>query len=216
MDISSLPSNSQSPKPEKADADEPKRLLKVVDGTVIRKKRSLGSRFTDVFGGTDGRNVADYVIFEVLAPALKDMLYDAVTSAVEQALFRGGRPSSGGRRPNPTSRGGNSHTNYNRVSSPSMSRRDETRPPPRRSRDTFNFDEVILASRRDAEGVINRMIDTIHRYDAVSVNDFYELIGENADHTGEKWGWVDLHEDNTGVRPFKGGYMLVLPRPEPL
>jgi hypothetical protein len=220
--VEQFPSNSREPKQnpilEERDA-EPIKLLKIVEeGTkVVRRKKPLGARFLSMFGGSDGRNVADYVVFDVLGPALKDMLYDAFTQGFERMMF-GGEPHRGGRsRPGHRPQSSGSYTPYNRYA-PSRPTHPERNPEPRtmsrRSRENHDFQDLILPTRAAAEDVLEVMFTRIERYHAVSVADLYQLVGEPYSHVDEAWGWRDLRRAD--VAHVSGGFLMNLPQPEPL
>ena len=77
-----------------------------------------------------------------------------------------------------------------------------------------DFNEIILGTRVEAEEVIDRLFDLLSKYDNASVADLYELVGITANFTDEKWGWTDLR--GASVAKVRNGYLLDLPRPEPL
>ena len=83
-----------------------------------------------------------------------------------------------------------------------------------RDKATHNFDGIILESRREAEEVIDRLGDLIDNYDAATVSDLYELVGITGSFTDDKWGWTDIR--SAGIRRVREGYLLQLPRTEPL
>jgi hypothetical protein len=77
-----------------------------------------------------------------------------------------------------------------------------------------DFNEIILATRVEAEEVLDRLFDILNKYQTVSVSDLYELVGITANFTDEKWGWTELR--GSQVAKVRNGYLLDLPRPEPL
>lgn len=210
--MENFPSNSQLPR-EPEDEKKPANLKvvkRVVEGDVVRKKKTLGKRFSEVFLGGDSKSVIEYVIQDVLIPAARDMIADAISQGVERMIFGESRPP--GRRP--ASRqgafGGGSPINYNRYSS---SRREDPRPTlSRQARAKHEFDEIIISTRAEAEEVLDQMYAILEKYDAVSVKDLYELTGVNYHFTDEKWGWTDLR--GSGVTRVSNGYLLNLPRTE--
>jgi hypothetical protein len=208
------PSNSNR---DKARKDEPKVIESVVTGQVIRRKRSLSSRIGDIFIGGDAQSVWSYVAFDVLVPAAKDMLSDAVSQGVERMLFGDstGRISSGRRNRSRDYSPG--YTNYSKFSQPSSrgrGRESSGREFSRQARASHNFDEIILATRAEADEVLERMDDLIDKYGVVTVSDLYDLLDITSDFTDEKWGWSDIR--SSSVRRDRRGYMLKLPRPEEL
>lgn len=195
------------------DKPEEKRILKVVEGEVTRRKKPLGTRMREMFLTANDQSVFEYVLLDVLVPALKDMMSDAVSTSVERVLF-GGQESRTPRRRTGTNSGafGNNNVNYNRYSS--TQRREDRPTMSRRARQSHDFDEIILASRSEAQNVIDNLIDLISRYETASVADLYRLLDVEFHYTDEKHGWANL--DGAGVRRISNGYLLVLPKTEPL
>lgn len=190
---------------------EEKKIEKVVDGDVVRRKTPLGRRFMQTFVGGDARGVAQYIFMDVLLPAAKDAIADAFSQGIEKMLFGEARSSSRrtGHRP-----GSGSYTSYNRYSSTVGSRRDEPRTVSRQARANHDFDEIVLATRVEAEEVIGRLFDLVSNYDCASVSDLYELVGISGNFADAKWGWTDIR--GAKVQRVRNGYLLDLPRPDPL
>lgn len=208
------PSNSHKAREQEEAPREDKKIDKVVTGQVTRRKQPLGRRLADTFVGGDARGVWSYVLFEVLVPAAKDMVADAAGQAVERTLF--GETRGGGRRPGFRRGGGqNGYVSYN-----TFSRRESERADPRgrdmsrRARSSHDFDEIILATRAEANEVIDRMFDLVSQYEQATVADLYDLVGISSSFQDHKWGWTDIR--GAGATKIRGGYLLDLPRPEPL
>lgn len=207
-----FPSNSynkikKSPETVEESAEPKPEVEKVVEGTVVRRKKPLSKRFKETFLGGDSENVWQYVLMDVLIPAAKDAIVDATSQGIERMIF-GDVRSRGGR----SSRGSSSYTPYNRYSS--NIRKEEPRSISARGRAVHNFDEVVLPTRPEAEDVIERMYDIVSKYEVVSVADLYTLLGIKPNYTDQKWGWTDLR--GLGATRVKGGYLIDVPRPEPL
>lgn len=208
---SEFPSNSHSSK--RAARDEPKKVEQIVSSEVVRRKKPLSKRFTETFVGGDARGVASYVMFDVLIPAAKDMVADAMSMGVEKMLFGDVRSSS--RRGGSRSGSSGPYVSYNRFApGSSLGRRDEPTIPSRRARATHDFDEIILATRVEAEEVVDRLFDLVSRYESATVADLYELVGVSGNYTDDKWGWTDIR--GAGVTRVRNGYLLDLPKPTPL
>lgn len=197
------------------DAKKPeKKIEPIVTGRVVRRKTPLGRRFKETFGGSDAKSVWSFVALDVLLPAAKDMLADAVSQGVERMLFGEARSTSRrtGYRPGGSQTG---YVSYNRYSSPTsrgpVTPRDDGPRISRSSRARQNFDEIILATRVEAEEVIDRMFDLVSRYEVVTVADLYELVGVSGEYTDAKWGWTDLR--GAAAMRIRDGYLLDLPRP---
>lgn len=195
--VVNYPGNSKKPKQE---APEKAPVEKVITGEVRRKQGLLRKVFGD-FIADDSSTVIGYVVTEVLVPAAKNAISDAVSQGIERMLFGDAKPRSGGNRP--------SYTSYStRFTSP---RQTEQRPSlSRQARATHDFSDIILASRSDAEEVLDRLRDLISQYEVATVNDLYDLVGLTGEFTDDKWGWTDLR--TASVRVVRGGYLLNLPR----
>jgi hypothetical protein len=216
--VEGFPANSREGKrPVKStgsvEKTEEKKIERVVESEVVRRKKPLGKRFLETFIGGDAKSVAHYVLFDVLLPAAKDTVADAVSQGIERMLF--GEVRSTSRRTGAPPGGQRSgYTSYNRFSANAPSRREDPRGPSRQNRATHNFDEIILATRVEATEVIDRLFDLVSQYDSATVADLYELVGISGNYTDEKWGWSDIR--GAGVTRVRNGYLLDLPKPEPL
>jgi len=207
------PGNSRKQQAPATDVPEAKKVERITSGEVVRRKKPLHKRFAETFVGGDAKTAWAYVAFDVLIPAFKDMVADSFTQGVERMLFGDSRSTSRRTGSRPGYSGG--YVSYNRPSNtPRDGRREDPRGVSRRSRATHNFDEIILASRPEAEEVIDRLFDLVSRYEMATVSDLYELVGEQGKYTDEKWGWTDIR--GAGVTRVRNGYLLDLPKPEPL
>jgi hypothetical protein len=206
MDNPEFPSNSET---SKRGVPNAKNISPVVSSGATRRKKSLRKQFKETFVAGDARTAIQYVLFDVLLPAAKDMVVEAGSQGIEKLIFGDSRR----RGSTPPQTGPYGHIAYNRYSSGSRL------PGPQRAisrmaRARHNFDEIVLDQRSEAEEVIDRLFDLVSRYESASVADLYELVGLAANHTDNKWGWTDL--SGAGVSRIRGGYLLDLPEPEPL
>ena len=134
---SEFPTNSR--KAAKPAKDEPKKVEKVVVGQVERRKKPLTKRISETFLGGDPKSVMGYVVTDVLVPAAKDMIADAVSQGVEKMVFGEARSSS--RRTGHRPSGGSTYTSYNRYGPQPLGSRmaEELRPAlSRKARATHN------------------------------------------------------------------------------
>lgn len=184
--------------------DEKKKVEKVVKGKVKTKKKNGITKFADVFVSEDVSSVKSYIIGEVLIPAMKKALSDIVTNGIDMILYG---ESGVTKRKSPGSRV--SYTNY-------YDRRDRDRYgyDDRRVRAGYDFNDVILDSRGEAEDVLSRMDELIDNYGIVSVADFYDLCGITGSYTDNKYGWTDIR--SAQVVRVRDGYKIKLPRALPL
>lgn len=218
------PGNSSTPRPssddEKPADDAAHKVEKIVEGRVVRRKKPLGKRFTETFIGGNAKAVLGYILFEVLVPAAKDTIADVVTQGIERTLYGDGprsttRRGGGGYRPGRAE----SYVAYNRYATPGSSQGSRTRErdEPRmsqRGRAAHDFDEIILDSIGEANEVIEQLFELVSKFERARVADLYDMVGIDSAHTDYTWGWTDLR----GARASRvsGGYLLNLPKPEPL
>lgn len=209
-----FPNNShKAAEPEKV---EDKKIEKVVEGAVVRRKKPLGKRFSETFlAGEDAHSAMGFVVLDVLVPAAKDAIADAVSQGIERMIYGEVRSSSrrGGSRTT-SSYGANGRVAYNRFSSSPDRRDDGTRSISRKSRSSHDFDEIILETRVEAQEVVDRLFDLVSQYEVATVADLYDLVGISGNYTDDKWGWTDIR--GAGITRVRNGYLLDLPKPEPL
>ena len=210
-----FPGNSKVPKKAAAQAPE-KKVVKVISGDAVRKKKTVGQRFREVFiSGEDTRSVFSYIYTEHVIPGIRDMIFDAGTAGLERKLY--GESSPGARRRGSpiVSNGLGLLTNYAAASrGPARDNIVEPRIS-RRGRATHDFGEVIIPTRPEAELVLETMYEIIGRHEEVTVADYFQMVGETPQFTDEKWGWTNL-EGSRVVRSRHGGYTIDLPQTEPL
>jgi hypothetical protein len=208
MDTNEFPSNSKRPQP----ASEPKHVERVVVGEATSKKKSLGKRMKEMFIGGDSRSVTHYVLAEVIIPQVKELITEVAQQGLERMIYGDGRSIR-----RPSSRPGSaSHTNYNRYSgrgnNPIGRTAREDRPPA--ALQIRGMDDIHLQTRIEAETVIERMYDLLAEYDVATVADLFTLVGWTSTHVDQKWGWEALNGAN--VQKVRDGYILNLPKPQPL
>lgn len=205
--MENYPGNSQrsNARPSQKAKEKPveKKVEKVVVSEVKRRKKPLGKRFSETFVGGDAQSVWMYVVNDVMVPAAKDMVADAVSQGIEKMLFGESRGRARG-----TVAAG--YTSYNKISS--GKRPDPRRDISTRARATHDFDEIILGTRAEAEQVLDQLFSIVSEYDVATVADLYEMVDQTGTFTDEKWGWTDMR--GAGVTRVKGGYLLDLPKPE--
>lgn len=202
-------SNSHKSRDKAAKPEKPK-VEKLISGEAIQKKKSLGSRISDTFRGDDAKGVGNYIIFEVILPAAKATISDAVSQGIERLLF--GEQAKSRSRSNIR---GSNYTAYNRsYPGRSTDTRDErgNRSISNRGRSTHNFSEITLADRGEAESVLDALSDLIDQFDVASVADLYSLVGITGAFTDNKWGWYDLK--GADISRVRDGYLLQLPPTE--
>lgn len=215
--MTSFPSNSREPRKDGEPPLEQKPVVKIVEGRVRLQKKSISVRTRDIFLGGRIRDSFSYVVREVLIPAARDMAFDSLTQGAEHTIY-GQAVGHIRRNVNRSGAFGGSGgpVNYNRMSSPAARREEpRERDVSPRGRATHDFNEVIMASRVEADDILNELQDIINEYRMVSVKTLYELLGLEFHHTDVRYGWTNLTD--AGVRRIRNGeYILVLPKTEVL
>ena len=200
----SFPSNSHRSRQQ---TEQPKKVEKVVTGKVTTRKKSFIKRIVETFVGEDVGNVSSYVLYDVLIPAAKSTISEIFHGSIEMIFGETKRGINRGRRDN-----GRSYISYDRISSRPTNRSDERRDFNSRSRAGFNFNEIYLSSRGEADEVLNNLVDLVLDYRQATVADLYDLVGIQSNYTDTKYGWYDLSSASHS-RMRNGEYILNLPRP---
>lgn len=181
---------------------------------IVKKRSSVANVISE-----HSDEVKSYIIYDIIAPAVKDMISSIVKSAfsalqdsIETSLYGAPRKSGYGR---------SSYTDYTKryksgypkpneqasYNNPSIVKKG-TRP-------TGNFNDIqACRSRGDAERILGKLIESISTYGEASVGDYYDYMGISSDFTDRKWGWTDLSQ--AGTYRDKDGYRIDLPDPKPL
>lgn len=181
-----------------------KKVKKVVNGSVKAKKKSEIQKFADVFIQEDAQKVKSYILMDVLVPAVKKAISDIVTNGIDMILY--------GDTGHTKKSGSASKISYRSYYDKKNERRDYAS---NRTRTGYDYDDIILDNRGEAEEVLFRMDELIDTYGLVSVADFYDLVGITGNYTDNKYGWTDIRSASV-VRVHGNGYMIKLPRALPL
>ena len=205
-------------RPDKApqpDLPEKPRITRVVEGEVIRRKKPVGKRFTDMFISGDAKGTVGYIIMTILIPAAQNAVIESGNAALERVFGQNLSPTNRTIARNAMQNVG--HVAYNRMSqqSPfSNARQVQSRMTPR-GHAHHDFGELIFATKVEAVETLDQMYTVLSQYQAITVSELYEMVGEPANPIDTKWGWVDLRSSQVR-RVQGGGYLLDLPKPEPL
>jgi hypothetical protein len=216
-----LPSNSKSSRvvpirPESKIQEEgalipDKPARKAVRGNAIIKKKTITQSIAKSLISEQTSGVAQYILYDVLIPAAKNLLNDMVTSGIEMLLF--GETKSG-RRSKDRDKGRSivSYGSYYKGRDRDDDRRESRRPS---RRDKFDLSDIYFRHHDEAEEVLDELCERLEEFDQVSVADYFELAGiDGATWAHDKYGWDDLSKAyNTHTR---NGWAIVLPDPIPL
>ena len=169
------------------------KVTRVTKGNARTKKKN---KFAENFLSEDVRDVKEYLIGDILFPTLKRTISEMVSNGIDMMLFgevRGNKKSS----------------RSSRVSYRDYYDRDRDRRDDRRSsrRSSYDYEDIILDNRGEAELVLDRMDEIIDKYDLVGY--------DGGRYTDSKYGWTSLRGADV-KRTRDGGYLLVLPPAKPV
>ena len=204
-DLDYKPNSNRYKKEQNNAPAERKRVEKVVTGKVRTKKKSEISKLKDTFISEDVSNVKSYIVMDVLIPAAKKAISDIVRDGIDMILYGDTRGRRGG------SSSGASYVSYRSYSD--RDRRDDRRESSR-TRVGYDYDDIILESRVEAEEVLQRMDELIETYGIVSVADLYDLVGKSCNYTDNKYGWTNIR--NAEPVRVRDGYLLKMPKAAPI
>lgn len=177
--------------------EEKKEITKVIQGKAIVKKQPAYKRFFGAIAQEDGATLKDYILMDVIVPAIKRGIEDVI----HVWLFGNGRSNS-----------------YDRASTKSTvsyrSYYDDRNKPTRVISSGYNYDDIVLPTRMEAEKVLQSMDDLIEAYGLVSVADYYDLVDVVSQYTDNHYGWTDIR--NARIVRVNDGYLIKLPKAMPI
>lgn len=201
--------NSNKKKEQEKKAAEKKVEPIALEGSVVEKKRSVATKFKNLFFGGDFKTSAQYVASEIVMPGMRNMVGDAAKGAVDRVLYgdRGGRDKR-------TGSDYGSRVSYNRPVNRDRGQDGrraylpDQAPHPYRT-NTMEINDLVFSTREDAEKVLTTMYDFLESYDLVSLADVYEMVGLPTKYTDTQWGWTELRASSVTQR--SNGYLIDLP-----
>lgn len=194
------PSNSHKVHEDNEPIKE-KKVEKVISGTAKVRKKGCFDKLADVFISEDASNVKSYILMDVLIPSIKKAVSDIVTNGIDMILY-------GGQNPNRSRSTSGTRVSYRSYYD--SGRREPERPRAR----IYSYDDVVLATRGEAEEVLASLDGMIDKYKIVSVADLYDFVGIQGSFTDNRYGWMDL--SMAKIVHVSDGYLLKLPQPKPI
>lgn len=204
-----IPGNAHRTREEAPKAEPRDAVEKIVEGGVKIKKPSFAKRIARSMVAEDVADVGDFVATDVLAPAIRNLIYDIISQGAARILYGQSRARRVGLVGSGLASGPvtSLKSAYNRVSDAAPERNLSAV-----DRARHNFDPISLTERSEAYGVLEELVAIISRYGSARVSDLYALVGVTGAFTDQNYGWYNL--DNAGVRPTRSGFLLDLPQPE--
>lgn len=198
--------NSHKFKSEQKETAVEKKVEKVISGTAKRKP-DAARKFTNLFAPGDMSSIKEYIVMDIVVPAIKKMVSEIIRNGTDMLMY------------GESGRGKNYNGNSDKVSYRSYygsndSGRNNSQSS-NRTRSVFDYDNIVIPTRQEAEEVIRRMDEIIEIYQMVSVADLYDLCGvTDHNYMNAKYGWMNIRTAEA-VR-VRDGYILKLPRAMPL
>ena len=206
MEMEEFKPNSHKSKEAKAIQVPEKKIEKAISGTAKIRKKSEARKFADVFIAEDIESVKSYILMDVLVPAVKKAVSDIVTNGIDMILYG----ESGESKTKSTASKVSYRSYYDNSNGSSSNRRPNSISP----HSIYNYDEIILSTRGEAEDIVMRMDEIVETYGMVSVADFYDLVGVTSNYTDNKYGWTDVR--NAKIVRVRDGYFIKMPRVMPI
>lgn len=198
--------------PGNSNKDKEKRRREAIDislepvaakGVAKQVEPSAGRRVRDTFINEDTKSIFSYIMNDVLIPAAKDMIFEAITGGLSMRLFGDSR---GYTRPAKTG-----HTNYNKISS----HRSTSYIQPRTPKETRQMAprnrgyNIKVPTKGEAYEILDRLCTYIERCGYATVNDLCKELDWETEYTYNSYGWVDL--DDVRIRPRGNEWVLEIP-----
>ena len=181
---------------------KPKKVSPVVKGAVKTKKKSEFSKIKEMFFAQDVGSIKNYVIMDVIVPAVKKAICDTIKDSVDMLFYGKTMPR----------RKGNNNGIVNFRDYASVSRRSFDLPARRTSSSSvYEYDGIVFESRSDAEDVLDALSEILEQYDDVTVADLFQLAGQTPNSTDSDYGWDNIATARV-ERLDDGMYTVVMPR----
>lgn len=178
--------------------------LKPVAKAKKQKKGLIERLVVGLIDAGDGQSVGQHLTQDIILPAVKNVIVDAITSGANMIFFG----DQGGARKGVGSGGGYNYTkNYKSKNNYSRNREPERHQPRKNGR----LLEFIFEDRTGAIDTLRALNEHIDEYDFVTVADYYDLIDEEPTYADNNYGWTDLSA--AGVYPTRGGFYIKFPQP---
>lgn len=190
----------------------PKKDIKPIVTNAIERNNNTKKRPKLI--SSDARNVGSSVLEDIIIPKVQDMIVGAFKYAIDFVFY--GR-SGAGKRGQPTGIGQVSYSSYYRPQTSYMAPITSSQQIPSNlynQQTAFQIKTWLCEDRGKAEEILIAMNQCINRYGSVSINDYYEFMGQHGTYTDTNYGWYDLSQ--VQIVRCDGKYLIDLPKAVPL
>lgn len=204
-----IPGNSIKAREPEKPSEPREEVNKMVTGKVVVHKANIFKRIGRSMVAEDVNNVGDFVVTDVIAPAMRNLLYDIIVMGAGRTIFGAGasRRAVGGVSRSSSGVPTSLKTAYHRVSNDP----DPIQDRPSSAANRHNFSDISIDDRAEALDILEHLQARVERYGSATVSDFYSALGVTGSFTDQAYGWTDLQ--SAQVRQSRHGYMFDLPRP---
>lgn len=168
-------------------------------------KKSIGKQIRDTFISNDIKDVAEYGLFKVLLPGIKDAVWDLVDRSLHM-LFYGNGDST--RRKSSYIVDKTSYSSYYNGG-----KRYQQEP----VRSLNPFDTIAFEERGAADDALASIKDHLSKYPDISVTQACNLarvkVDQNFMRASYGWRSSDVTKMSVSVLPNRAGYQLIVPEP---
>lgn len=168
-------------------------------------KKNKWQEFASAFFEEDIQDVKGYIFKEVFVKGVKDIIFEAFRAFWYPGGGGGRRGGSGSRR---------AHTSYDSYYD---DRNVSSYKPPQRAvprTSSFDITSIVFDTRKQAQDVLDRLVDYREEYGKVTVSRLYDFSGLTPPISSNKYGWYSLSGSETVT--LDDGYGLRLPKPQPI
>ena len=192
--------------PVKKVPSHPPKRVEAKDGAI--KKKPFWKRLKDALFVEGAKSVGLYLWSDVLLPAIKKLVADSATNAINMAVYGDNRPRYRD--------DGRTHVSNSSVYN---GRAAAQRPYYNRANRYNSILEGSLFAYKDVPlEIIHEAMDWIADYGSISVETFNQILPPqlafDTVHTDRNWGWNSLNENCVVAVP--GGWTIDLPPAKPL
>lgn len=195
IDVKNVQPNSHTYKAEQNEKIEREKIKPIIQNGVASTKKSLGQKFVETFIKTNKDDVKDYILKDVIIPAVGGAVLDVI-SMMFFGKTNGGYYS-----------GKNSYTPYsNAYKSSGSSKFSYGNEKRYEENKNIDYRNIVLNDRRDAESVLDEMHRRIEQYNYVTVAELLQLVGVVGSYTDNNWGWTS--HDDIGLQRVRNGFLI--------
>lgn len=173
------------------------------------RKNSPGRKLLQSFIQDDAQTIGDFVIYDVVIPKIKDIIFEGIDGALSRILWGDDRGNSINR--NGTRSQVAYHSQYrSRYSSSRETKPIETKDFVNTSRDP---ERIRVIDRREGERILDEANYLLEDTNYVSIKDLYQIsrIPDDGNYMNLEYGWYSLR--NAYVDKDRTGWVLKMPRP---